>query len=272
MAKNCVTCPISTDLLVSNISILYSWEVGSVVAFLLCCHPMSQCFLLHCLWMINHNGYSTKNRWKTDTIRWIIIWRYATYHLTIQIFFMLPNMSIPQTVQMHCSTRWSRKWEDDMMTSSNGNIFHVTGPLCGEFTSDQWVPRIKASDTELWCFLLSARLNRQLSKQWIRWWFEIPPRSLWRHCNDFRCFTETHRACINWSALKYMCHCLYSNLNIKSLVFSNVCYTENIYILITITLKYCPVCQIYNKSAWLVDSPHKGQWPDDRWIPLTKGQ
>ena len=25
-----------------------------------------------------------------------------------------------------------------MMTSSNGNIFRVTGHLCGEFTGDQW--------------------------------------------------------------------------------------------------------------------------------------
>ena len=43
-----------------------------------------------------------------------------------------------------------------MMTSSNGNIFRVTGHLCGEFTRDQWIPRTKASDTELWCFLWSA--------------------------------------------------------------------------------------------------------------------
>ena len=35
-----------------------------------------------------------------------------------------------------------------MMTSSNGKIFHVTGPLCGEFTGDRWIPRAKASDTE----------------------------------------------------------------------------------------------------------------------------
>ena len=27
------------------------------------------------------------------------------------------------------------------------------------------------------------RLNRQLSKQWRRWWFDTPPRSLWRQCN-----------------------------------------------------------------------------------------
>ena len=43
-----------------------------------------------------------------------------------------------------------------MMTSSNGNIFRVTGPLCGEFTGHRWIPRTKAIDAELWCFLWSA--------------------------------------------------------------------------------------------------------------------
>ena len=27
-----------------------------------------------------------------------------------------------------------------MMTSSNGNIFRVTGPLCGEFNGHRWIP------------------------------------------------------------------------------------------------------------------------------------
>ena len=40
-----------------------------------------------------------------------------------------------------------------MMTSSNGNIFRVTGPLCWEFTGHQGIPCTKASDAELWCFL-----------------------------------------------------------------------------------------------------------------------
>ena len=43
-----------------------------------------------------------------------------------------------------------------MMTSSNGNIFRVTGHLCGEFTGHRWIPDTKASDAELWCFLWSA--------------------------------------------------------------------------------------------------------------------
>ena len=42
-----------------------------------------------------------------------------------------------------------------MMTSSNGNIFRVTGPLCGENTGHRWIPLTKASDAELWCFLWS---------------------------------------------------------------------------------------------------------------------
>ena len=41
------------------------------------------------------------------------------------------------------------------MMSSNGNIFRVTGHLCGEFTGPRWIPRTKASDAELWCFLWS---------------------------------------------------------------------------------------------------------------------
>ena len=42
------------------------------------------------------------------------------------------------------------------MMSSNGNIFRVACHLCGEFTSHRWIPRTKASDAELWCFLWST--------------------------------------------------------------------------------------------------------------------
>ena len=49
-----------------------------------------------------------------------------------------------------------------MVTSSNGNIFRVTGPLSGEFTGHRWTPLTKASDAELWCFLWSL--------PWINGW------------------------------------------------------------------------------------------------------
>ena len=50
----------------------------------------------------------------------------------------------------------------NMMMSSNGNIFRVTGPFCGEFTGHRRIPLTKASDAELWCFLWSA--------PWINGW------------------------------------------------------------------------------------------------------
>ena len=43
-----------------------------------------------------------------------------------------------------------------MVTSSDGSIFRVTGHLSGEFTGPRWIPRTKASDAELWCFLWSS--------------------------------------------------------------------------------------------------------------------
>ena len=69
-----------------------------------------------------------------------------------------------------------------MMTSSNGNIFRVTGHLCGEFTGPRWIPHTKATDAELWCLLWSAP-NKRLSKHSWGWWFETLSSPLWRHCN-----------------------------------------------------------------------------------------
>ena len=48
----------------------------------------------------------------------------------------------------------------NMMTSSNGNIFCLTGHLCGEFTGHRWIPRTQTSDAELSCFFfICARIN-----------------------------------------------------------------------------------------------------------------
>ena len=58
--------------------------------------------------------------------------------------------------------QWSRpqriwvKLPSNMMMSSTGNSFCITGPLCGEFTSHRWIPRPKDSDAMPWYFLCSA--------------------------------------------------------------------------------------------------------------------
>ena len=74
-----------------------------------------------------------------------------------------------------------------MMTSSNGNIFRVTGPLWGESTGHRWLPDKGHWRGALMFSLICAWIKR-MSKQSRRRWFETLPRSLWRHCNVFvRC-------------------------------------------------------------------------------------
>ena len=58
--------------------------------------------------------------------------------------------------ELRCRIPWNLLSNHIMMASSNGNIFRVTGLLCGEFTGHRWIPRTKASDTDLWCFLWSS--------------------------------------------------------------------------------------------------------------------
>ena len=71
-----------------------------------------------------------------------------------------------------------------MMTSSNGNIFRVTGLLCvgnspltSEFPTQRQV-------TRSFDVFFGLRLNKRFSKQSSGWWFETPSRPLWRLCND----------------------------------------------------------------------------------------
>ena len=53
------------------------------------------------------------------------------------------------------------------MTSSNENIFRVTGPLWGEFTGHRWIPLTKASDAELWLLLFAPEQNKNNEKRLI---------------------------------------------------------------------------------------------------------
>ena len=68
------------------------------------------------------------------------------------------------------------------MTSSNGSIFRVTGPLCGEFTGPGEFPTQRPVRRSFDAFF-DLRLNKRLSKQPWGWWFKTPSCSLWRQCN-----------------------------------------------------------------------------------------
>ena len=73
---------------------------------------------------------------------------------------------------------------DKMMTSSNRNIFRVTGHFCGESTR---------SVTQSVDVFFDLRPNIRLSKQWWGWWFETPLSPLWRHCNEESLTNAQHR-------------------------------------------------------------------------------
>ena len=70
-----------------------------------------------------------------------------------------------------------------MMTSSNGNVFRVTGPLCGEFTGPSDFPTQRPV-TRSFDVFFDLRLNKPLSKQSWGWWFQTLSHSLWRHRNE----------------------------------------------------------------------------------------
>ena len=69
-----------------------------------------------------------------------------------------------------------------MMSSSNGSIFRVTGPLCGEFTGPGEFPAQRPV-TRSFDVFFDLRPYKRLSKQPRGWWFQTPSWSLWRQCN-----------------------------------------------------------------------------------------
>ena len=68
-----------------------------------------------------------------------------------------------------------------MMTSSNGNIFRVTGHLCGEFTGPRWIPAQRPA-TRSFDVFFDLRRIKWFNKQSWGWWFETLSFPLWRHC------------------------------------------------------------------------------------------
>ena len=90
-----------------------------------------------------------------------------------------------------------------MKTSSNGNFLRVTGPLCGEFTGPGEIPAQRPV-TRSFDVFFHLHLKKRLSKQPRGWWFETPPRSLWRQCNELRNNVFSDRvSTVRWEVLWY---------------------------------------------------------------------
>ena len=124
---------------------------------------------LRILTLENHcsmNFLSFSNNLRLDCFKFV--------HKISHIIFQLYSPDLHQTPVRLVS---------NMMTSSNANIFRVTGPLCGEFTGPGEFPT-QSPVTRSFDVSFGLRLNKRLSKQPWGWWFETPSWSLWRQCNE----------------------------------------------------------------------------------------
>ena len=108
---------------------------------------------------------------------------YDDYSLII--FQMLTRNNSQRDDYILPLTSTSNSHHEDIMTSSNGNIFGITGHLCGEFTGHRWIPAQRPV-TRSFDVFFDLRLHIRLSKQSWGWWFETPSCPLWRHCNISR--------------------------------------------------------------------------------------
>ena len=74
--------------------------------------------------------------------------------------------------------KWTQTWWCHQMETSPALLDICVGnsPVTGEFPAQR--PVTRSFDV-----LFDLRLNKRLSKQWLGWWFEMPSRPLWRHCN-----------------------------------------------------------------------------------------
>ena len=139
-----------------------------------------------------------------------------------------------------------------MMTSSNGNIYRLTGPLCGEFTGYRWIPLTKATDVELWwCFFFIC--------VWINCWINNRKAGYLRcHCAHYDVIVM--RVNIYQVGL-ISCHCI-------DVIMSGMASW-----IISVTIVGLTVCSgaderkhqsfaslafVRGSHQWTVDFPHKG--------------
>ena len=139
-----------------------------------------------------------------------------------------------------------------MMTSSNSNIFRVTGLLWGESTGHRWIPLTKAV-TRSFDVFFNLRLNKRLSKQSRRRWFETPWHSLWRHS-----IGPSPVSTMYWCALWWL-PCIFQMPLID--VNSPPCHKETIYVMFSHSWQVMnPPWNSWNVLCTHFKFPHKLYW------------
>ena len=102
---------------------------------------------------------------------WLLIHTLIAVNLSMTVVWRLSLWLVHRTIA-------SVAVKEIMMTSSNGNIFRVTGPLCWEFTGPGEFPAQRPV-TRSFDVFFDLRPNKRLSRQPWGWWFER------RHRGDY---------------------------------------------------------------------------------------
>ena len=131
------------------------------------------------------------------------------------------------------------------MTSSNRNIFRVTGPLCGEFTGPGEFPTQRPV-TRSFDVFFDPSLNKRFSKRPWGWWFETPSWSLWRRCNQTYGQTTIWWAYLSVLIIKSPGKC---GSNCKSVIFEAISQNCSMEIFAKIGIRRIPHHLINDKST-----------------------
>ena len=135
-------------------------------------------------WANNRDAGNLRRHYAYYDVIVMRFWWHATSIQTQNYLAMFLLIMFHEMTRLYCWLITQCDSRIHMMTSSNGNIFRVTGHLRGEFTGDRWIPRKKRPVTRSFDVFFDPLLNKRLSKQSWRWWFETPSLPIWRHCNE----------------------------------------------------------------------------------------
>ena len=90
----------------------------------------------------------------------IVIFTLNLGETSLWFFKYLSNMGVPTKKAPTARNCNNTAQYNITMTSSNGNIFCITGPVCGKFTGHGWIPTTKSSDAIM--FSLICTLNKRV--------------------------------------------------------------------------------------------------------------
>ena len=145
------------------------------VGLIACCltatsHYLNQCWLLidESLWHLCESNCHMSAQ--------------ATHYNDVTMSIMAPEITSHSTVYSIFCLNWQKRKQTNTMTSSNGNIFRVTGPLAGDFPATDEFPsqRPVTRSCDVFFYL---RLNKRSSEHSWGWWFETPSCPLCGHSN-----------------------------------------------------------------------------------------